>query len=184
MGRGLPSSQGAKAFVRRMSQERLESEAYRLGVGCGATDVASLCQEILVDEKRLLHMAAVTISIHPQQPAGRVARSVCRRNMVGRRFGAAQSRTVTEIRRYQLEKLGIAPSDEEMDLHDRISTLSFGNEADLQPRCARWLDRLAQHNASAGIYPQEAFADRLRVLKVSARWRRGNLLRRAWRRAW
>jgi glycosyltransferase involved in cell wall biosynthesis len=106
------------------------------------------------------------------------------RASVSRQFQAAQAQTVTEIRRDQLGKLGIAPSDEEMDLHDRISNLSLGGGADLQARCERWLDKLALNNASADIYPREAFAERLRILKVSARWRRWNLLRKAWRRVW
>jgi hypothetical protein len=77
---------------------------------------------------------------------------------VGQRRTAEQGRTTSAIRRGQLERLGLSPTEAQMALHDRVSTRGVGRASVSLGDCDAWLAKLARANATGHLYPDRAFA--------------------------
>ena len=76
------------------------------------------------------------------------------RGQIGCRDADAQQRWAATIRRKQLERLGIRPTDEQVALHEAISTWSWKrNEATLNAVEA-WLLLLRRANEITALYPE------------------------------
>lgn len=80
---------------------------------------------------------------------------------IGSRVGELQQAVAADVRRLQLEKLGIHPSAEEFELHNAVSTWRFGQDRQFLRYCANWLIRLRRANDAVGLYPKLAFYDTL-----------------------
>lgn len=61
------------------------------------------------------------------------------------------------IRRGQLEHLGITPTEQEMDLHQALSTWQFQATPEFIGASLAWLHKLKAANEVAGIYPEPVF---------------------------
>jgi len=76
---------------------------------------------------------------------------------------------VQEIRRRQLERLGVVPTDEEMEIHYRFAENAFPREAAERaaflPAGRAWLEKIRAANGGAGIYDAAALTKIL-----DARW--------------
>ena len=98
-----------------------------------------------------LDQVLVEYRIHPQQ--------------VGQTQGEEQAAVAKQVRRRQLEALGLEPSDAELELHNRVSNwLLPDDEAGLRALDV-WLLKLVAANEGKSIYPPGVFG---RVL--AKRW--------------
>jgi glycosyltransferase involved in cell wall biosynthesis len=83
------------------------------------------------------------------------------------RHRAAQDAASAAIRRRQVLALGLAPTDEELAVHEDVScTRSAGSRARLEAG-RRWIERLRAANRAAARYPEPAFTRML-----ATRWYR------------
>jgi len=87
---------------------------------------------------------------------------------IGRRKKLLQKKIAGEIRRYQIEKLGIHVTEHEMSLHNKISEKKFEANMNFLFQCANWLNRLGKANRHTGIYPSKEYARTLRELWYEA----------------
>ena len=80
---------------------------------------------------------------------------------VGRRLRLAQLEVARDVRQYQLERLGLGPTPQEMALHHAISENRFATEWCALWRTWCWLRKLKAANRTSGLYPGPEFADAL-----------------------
>jgi glycosyltransferase involved in cell wall biosynthesis len=77
---------------------------------------------------------------------------------VGRRDANVQLRWAAQIRRRQLERLRIRPTDEQAALHEAISTWSWERTKSFLEGAEAWLCVLRQANLTYGIFPEPEFS--------------------------
>lgn len=87
---------------------------------------------------------------------------------VGATHRVAQAATTNRIRRRELGRLGIAPTDAEAALHMDIATRRFRPEAAHLDAVEGWLLRLGVENGRLSRYPEPAFARRLATIWEAA----------------
>ena len=75
------------------------------------------------------------------------------------RKGAALAECVGRIFCRQLARLGIEPTDNELQLHSQLNGLTFDTPKETVLAAERWLLKLADANALTQIYPQSAFGE-------------------------
>ena len=63
------------------------------------------------------------------------------------------------IAHFQLERLGVAPMDDEISLHLRLDKFTFGTSQETVLAVERWLMKLDEANARAAVYPQSPFRE-------------------------
>lgn len=69
-----------------------------------------------------------------------------------------QNKTSNEIRLMQIEKLGINPSEGELELHQNLSTFNFQSSEDFLERTNSWLLKLSYANKKNKYYPEPSFS--------------------------
>ncbi|NLE50087.1 MAG: glycosyltransferase family 2 protein [Chloroflexi bacterium] len=89
-----------------------------------------------------------------------------------------------KVRARELARLGLAPTAEEFELHQRLSQFTLDESREALTRAERWLQRLLNANEVRGAFPQREFAS-----VVGQRWFfacRGatRLGRWTWRKYW
>jgi hypothetical protein len=84
---------------------------------------------------------------------------------VGRRDGNAQQQWAAMIRRRQLVRLGLGPSDGQAVLHEAISTWSWRQTDSFLKEAEAWLCLLRQANETTAAYPEPEFS-----IVVGERW--------------
>jgi hypothetical protein len=100
---------------------------------------------------------------------------------VGRRDAKGQQRWAETIRRRQLERLGVRPTDEQSALHEAISTWSWPRTEAFVHDAEAWLCLLRKANSIQAVYPEPDFS-----VVVAERWKaicqsiHRNLGRRFW----
>ena len=83
---------------------------------------------------------------------------------ITRAHRATQVETARGIRRSQIERLGLPPSDAVLEIHDLLSTYRLAPEPDLLARADEWLARLRDATDRIGLYPREAFRRHIQSL--------------------
>jgi hypothetical protein len=91
------------------------------------------------------------------------------RRSVTQSHAAVQAETAQTIRRMQLQRLGLSPDAETLELHDLIATHRANGRPDLADRTAAWLARLKHANQRMGVYPQLAFSRYLEAIAKAVR---------------
>lgn len=81
--------------------------------------------------------------LHPQQ--------------IVRKYENEKQASARRIRKDQLEHLGIRPAEEELELHQALSTWQFEAEGDFVDAAHTWLSRLKKANEVTGLYEPRAF---------------------------
>lgn len=74
-------------------------------------------------------------------------------NKIGVTFSAKQLDSSNQVRLLQLRKLGIVPTDVEMDLHCRISVNNYDVQEDFLYRAKTWLLKILAANESLRLLP-------------------------------
>jgi glycosyltransferase involved in cell wall biosynthesis len=77
---------------------------------------------------------------------------------VGRRDANAQQRWSATIRRRQLERLGLRPTDADAALHEAISTWSWPRTESFLQQAEDWLRLLREANRTHAVYPEPEFS--------------------------
>ncbi len=77
------------------------------------------------------------------------------------RKSAAAEECLGRIARFQLERLGVTPTAEELSLHLRLHQLTFGTSRETVRVAESWLLRLDEANAGTAVYPQQPFHETL-----------------------
>lgn len=80
-------------------------------------------------------------------------------------FKDIQKKTSNEIRFMQIKKLGINPSEEELELHQNLSTFNYQSSEDFLKHVNSWLLKLSHVNKKNNHYPEPSFSEVL-----SERW--------------
>ncbi len=80
-----------------------------------------------------------------------------------KRIMSEQLSSCMRIRIAQLERFGFKMTGAEVDLHQKISTLSFFADKKFLVECEKWLVKLLNANQVQGIYPKKEF---LQLLKT------------------
>ena len=77
---------------------------------------------------------------------------------VSRSFANIQSNSADKIRKYQIVSLGIDPTDEELELHRRISEWDFITTPIFIENIEEWFNKILTANARKKIYPEPHFS--------------------------
>ena len=77
---------------------------------------------------------------------------------ITQRLAVAQRDAAGRVRVRQLRRMGIEPTEAEMEIHQAISTCICTGVDGLFPRAERWLCRLKEINDRTGAYPEPAFS--------------------------
>jgi glycosyltransferase involved in cell wall biosynthesis len=96
---------------------------------------------------------------------------------VGRREANGQQRWAGAIRRRQLNRLGLRPTDEQCALHETISTWSWPRTESFVRDAESWLCLLRDANRIHAVYPEPEFSmvlgERWKAVCQSMQWRLG-----------
>ena len=82
-----------------------------------------------------------------------------------RRSEFSPDRMADKVRAGQISKLGIIPTEEELDLHFKMCRQEYQATFDFVARAEKWFLKLTNANAGTGIYPVERFE-----LECARRW--------------
>ncbi len=79
-------------------------------------------------------------------------------SQIVRKYEDAKLASAKQVRRHQLEWLGLTPTETELDLHQALSTWRLEARTDFIETAHRWLVKLKQANEVSGVYQPTALA--------------------------